>query len=205
MNCTAIAPLLDDYIDGALPPDAVRNVDQHLAGCERCRREVEAIRSLLADARSMPRAIQPGRDLWGGIEARLPGTTPAAALSAGPSRYRHLVQLAAALFLLIAGATLATMYQRGRPSSGFAMEQQRYTRATADLARTLADDPAHLSASTRAVVERNLAIVDQAIREAEEALTTDPGNAELEQMVLARYAQRLDLLKRATAAGKMES
>jgi len=205
MNCTDIAPLLDDYIDGALPPDAVRNVDQHLAGCERCRREVDAIRSLLADARSMPLAIQPGRDLWGGIEERLPGTTPAAALSARPSRYRHLVQLAAALFLLIAGATLATMYQRGRPSSGFAMEQQRYTQATADLARTLADDPAHLSASTRAVVERNLAIVDQAIREAEEALTTDPGNAELEQMVLARYAQRLDLLKRATAAGRVES
>lgn len=205
MNCTDIAPLLDEYIDGALAPDAVRNVDQHLAGCERCRREVAAIRSLLADARSMPRAIQPGRDLWAGIEGRLSPAARAVAPSARSSRYRPLVQLAAALFLLIAGATLATVYQRGRSPSGFVMEQQRYAQATADLARKLADDPAHLSASTRAVVERNLAIVDQAIREAEDALTTDPGNTELEQMVLARYAQRLDLLKRATVAGKVES
>ena len=85
------------------------------------------------------------------------------------------------------------------------MEQERYAHATADLARKLADDPAQLSASTRAVVERNLAIVDQAIREAEDALASDPGNAELEQMVLARYAQRLALLKHATEAGRQES
>jgi hypothetical protein len=55
------------------------------------------------------------------------------------------------------------------------------------------------------VVERNLAIVDQAIREAEAALASDPGNAALEQMVLARYVQRLDLLRRATEAGRQES
>ena len=205
MTCTEIAPRLDEYIDGALPVEAAHEVERHLAGCERCRREVAAIRSLLADARSMPRSIQPDRDLWRGIEGRL---TPARTVSSPairPYRPQPLVLLAAALFLLIAGATLATVYQRGRAPTGFALQQQRYTQATADLARKLADDPTHLSSATRAVVERNLAIVDQAIHEAEEALTTDPGNAELEQMVLARYAQRLDLLRRATAAGKQES
>ena len=89
--------------------------------------------------------------------------------------------------------------------TAFAREQARYARATAELARRLADDPAPLSATTRAVVERNLAIVDAAIREAEHALASDPGNTELEQMVLARYAQRLALLKHATDAGRRES
>ena len=115
--------------------------------------------------------------------------------------------LAAALFLLIAGASLATLYQRRSvPSaSAFAAEQERYARATAQLAGQLAADSSALAGQTRAVVARNLAIVDQAIQEAERALATDPGNTELEQMVLARYAQRLALLKHATEFGRRVS
>jgi hypothetical protein len=201
MTCTEIAALLDGYIDGTLPADPLAQVEQHLAECPDCRREVAAIRGLVGEARSLPRSILPERDLWTGIEARL---APVAPPVTRRRWYQPLVLLAAALFLLIAGATLATLYQR-QTTSQFALEQQRYAQATADLARKLADDPAHLSASTRAVVERNLVIVDQAIQEAEAALASDPGNAELEQMVLARYAQRLALLKHATEAGEQES
>lgn len=205
MTCTEIAALIDEYVDAALPADAARTVEAHLAACDRCRAEVAALRAVVADARALPRSVLPARDLWTGIAPRL-GTGPRpAALSTLVTRYRPLALLAAALFLLLAGATLATLYQRGRPAAGFALEQRRYAEATAQLARTLADDPIRVSPATRAVVERNLAIVDQAIREAEAALATDPGNVELEQMVLARYAQRLDLLKRATAAGRQES
>jgi anti-sigma-K factor RskA len=206
MTCTDITPLLDDYINGTLPAEAIPDVERHLDGCDRCRAEVTALRALVADARALPRVVLPERELWTGIEPRLaPAPLRAGAAEPRGQRYRPLVLLAAALFLLIAGATLATVYQRSRTTAGFAAEQQRYTEATADLARKLANDPGHLSSATRAVVERNLAIVDQAIREAETALATDPGNAALEQMVLARYAQRLALLKRATEAGGRES
>ena len=207
MTCTDIAPLLDEYVDGTLPPDATREVDAHLSGCERCRAEVAGLRALVAEARALPRSVLPERELWTGIERRL--VTMPVGSSAARSvlvRLRPLLLLAAAVFLLLAGATLATIYQRSRTGpAGFALEQRRYAEATADLARKLADNPTHLSAATRAVVERNLTIVDQAIREAEAALTTDPGNAALEQMVLARYVQRLDLLKRSTEAGRQES
>jgi hypothetical protein len=206
MICTDIRPLLDEYVDGTLPLAAALEVESHLAGCERCRAEATALRTLVADARALPRSVLPTRELWSGIEPRLAAAPrPEVTRPTAPSWYRPMILLAAALFLLLAGATLATIYQRGRALSGFALEQRRYTEATADLARRLADDPARLSSATRAVVERNLAIVDQAIREAEAALASDPANAALEQMVLARYAQRLDLLKRATAAGRQES
>jgi len=207
MTCAEFAPLLDEYIDGGLPPEVARTVEDHLSGCDRCRAEVAGLRSVVADARALPRSVLPGRELWTGIEPRL-AAEPTRSAVARPLliRVRPLLLFAAALFLLLAGATLATVYQRSRaPMTGFALEQRRYVQATADLARRLADDPGHLSPSTRAVVERNLAIVDQAIREAEAALATDPGNTELEQMVLARYAQRLDLLRRATEAGRQES
>ncbi len=203
MTCADHRPLLDDYVDGGLDPARSRELESHLARCGACREELAALRAIVTEARTLPRTIAPPRDLFGGIAARLPATRPRS-----PARLqRPLALLAAALFLLIAGATLATRYQRGReaPMTAFAREQARYARATAELARRLADDPAPLSATTRAVVERNLAIVDAAIREAEHALASDPGNTELEQMVLARYAQRLALLKHATDAGRRES
>jgi len=203
MTCIEIEPLLDDYLDGTLPAEIIQEVGRHLAACDRCRAEEAALRALVGGARALPRSVLPERDLWTGIEARL-APAPQRTRVLG-TRYRPVVLLAAALFLLLAGATLATLYQRSQTPFAFAAEQRRYAAATADLARKLADNPTRLSSTTRLVVERNLAIVDQAIREAETALTTDPDNAELEQMVLARYAQRLNLLKRATEAGKQES
>ncbi len=207
MTCADCSTLLDRYIDGALAPDVSARVEAHLAGCVACRAELAGIRSIVAEARVLPRTVHPGRDLWSGIEARLPANAPLRLATRRPLLQRPLVLLAAALFLLLAGATLATLYQRraGGTDSTFVLEQRRYAAATAELARTLAEDPAPLSASTRAVVERNLTIVDAAIQEAEQALATDPGNTELEQMVLARYAQRLALLKHATEAGRRES
>jgi hypothetical protein len=112
--------------------------------------------------------------------------------------------LAAGLALMLIGAALATIwFERDRGS--FAEARARYTTATAELAQRLADRPGALDPGTRAVVERSLRTVDQAIGEAEAALSTDPGNPELEQMLLARYAQRLDLLQRAAAAGARKS
>jgi anti-sigma factor RsiW len=204
MTCTDISPLLDDYVDGDLPPDAVARVTSHLAGCARCRAEMAGIQALLADARALPRTVEPPRELWAGIESRL-------SRRVGPAPHpvlpRTVLALAAGLALLVTGALLATWYQRraAPAASDFALVQRRYAQATAELARTLTSEPSRLPSDTRAVVARNLAIVDQAIKEAETALATDPGNAELEQMVIARYAQRLALLKRATEAGKQES
>lgn len=208
MTCDTMRPRLDEYLDGTLPPDVVRDVDAHLATCADCQREVEALRAILAEARALPRSVEPPAGLWRNIEARLPAM--ALPIATPPRRRlaeRPLVLLAAALFLLLAGATLATLYQRSAApgASAFAAEQARYARATAQLARQLVADSTAIGSETRAVVERNLAIVDQAIQEAERALVTDPGNTELEQMVLARYAQRLALLKHATEAGRRVS
>jgi hypothetical protein len=115
--------------------------------------------------------------------------------------------IAAAVALLIGGMVIGRLLLQPTPSatSTFALEQGRYSEATDALARQLASNPNALTDETRAVVERNLAIVDEAIHEAEKALSTDPGNTALEQMVLARYGQRLALLKRATDAGRQES
>lgn len=212
MTCDTIIPLLDDHLDGALSPEDSARVDAHLATCPACRSEIEALRSILADARGLPRSVMPARDLWSGIEGRLGGQagghlgvdSPPVRQSARPP-VRLAWQLAAAVALVLAGAALGNLIRHETPvSTAFVTEQQRYERETAELARQVTQNPDRLPPATRAVVERNLAIVDAAIHDAEAALVTDPGNTALEQMVLARYEQRLALLKRATAAGRRE-
>jgi len=205
MNCDEIQARLDAWVDDALPAGEAAAVAAHLGDCERCREEAEALRTLVAQARALPRSVLPERDLWGGIEARLAPAGGASRPSParerpGPSAWRPLLA-AAALGGLLLGAALASLWFRGAPEREFAREQARYAEASAALSRALAADATGLAPDTRAVVERTLSILDQAIAEAEAALAADPRNATLEQMLLARYQQRLDLLRRAAAVG----
>lgn len=210
------AARLDDYLDGTLDPATKAEVDAHLIACPVCRDELTVLQSILADARALPRSVMPARDLWDGIERRL-GTGRAIGRSGGhreqseaisrlTARYRIPLLAAAAIALVMSGVGLATLLRQPTSSlSTFELEQRRYAQVSAQMARQIADNPGLLLPSTRAVVERNLAIVDSAINEAQQALTTDPGNTALEQMVLARYEQRLALLRRATDAGRRAS
>lgn len=206
MNCDDTLTRLDAWVEGTLPAAEHARVETHLAGCGRCRAEAEALQRLVAQARALPREIRPERNLWAGIATRL---TPAESMSQqtrvpaprwGGGVSRSLLA-AAALGGLLLGAALASLWQRRAAPSAFVMEQARYARASADLARVLAGNAAVLAPETRAVVERSLDILDQAIAEAEAALAADPRNVALEQMLLARYEQRLNLLRRAAAVG----
>jgi anti-sigma factor RsiW len=206
-DCTEVRPWIDDYIDGSLPPLEMTRLEEHLVSCSTCRAEVEAIRDLLAETSRLPKSVLPGRDLWGGIEARL--GAPVNARASWP-RLRLRVsplamRIAAALGLVLLGAAIATAWQHRVAPTGYAAEQARYSAASAALAERLAREPTTLSPASRAVVERNLSILDAAIHEAETALAADPGNRALEEMLVARYEQRLALLRRAADTGRAES
>ena len=206
-DCTMNREALDAYLDGDLAPTDHARVTEHLAGCPSCQAELERVQALLAATRTLPRAILPERDLWNDIERRIAATPEARRLplSAPVGRPRWAPRLAAAIGFLLLGAALATLWQHRQAPSAFAATQARYAAATADLAERLARDTTTLNPGTRAVVERNLAIVDAAIREAESALGNDPGSAALQQMLVARYEQRIALLRHATRRGGTES
>ena len=63
--------LLDDFIDGELPEIEHRKIEQHIYECVRCDEEAEFLRTLSHDAASLPKSIQPDKDLWPGIEAEI--------------------------------------------------------------------------------------------------------------------------------------
>ena len=68
---THIDHLLLDYLDGALPPDERQAIDAHLLTCAACRAEKEALASVMIAVDTLPRSLDPPRDLWPEIEARL--------------------------------------------------------------------------------------------------------------------------------------
>ena len=205
IDCGTCSTRLDAYFDGELPAAEREEVDAHLASCPACRAEASAIRSILEEARALPRSVMPARELWTGVAARLPSVPVTAAAARSRGSRAGWGQIAAAIGLMLFGAGLGALWERQTAPAGFATEQARYTAASGALARQLAANPGVIAPATRAAVERNLAIIDRAIREAEAALAADPGNTPLEQMLVSRYEQRLALLRHALAAGRMES
>lgn len=73
----------------------------------------------------------------------------------------------------------------------------QYDAAVVDLERVLREQRDGLDPRTVVVLERNLRIIDDAIREAREALATDPANALLNAHLAGARQRKLDLLRRA--------
>ena len=79
------------------------------------------------------------------------------------------------------------------------MADAQYDAAVADLEQALKAGRGRLDASTIAIVEHNLQIIDQAINQAREALVGDPANSYLSSHLVEARRRKLDLLRRATA------
>jgi hypothetical protein len=75
----------------------------------------------------------------------------------------------------------------------------QYDAAVSDLETALKQGRGRLDASTIAIVEHNLQIIDQAIDQARDALAADPANTYLSGHLVEARRRKLDLLRRAAA------
>lgn len=73
----------------------------------------------------------------------------------------------------------------------------QYDAAVVDLERVLREQRERLDPRTVVVLERNLRVIDDAIRDAREALATDPANTLLNAHLAGARQRKLDLLRRA--------
>lgn len=74
----------------------------------------------------------------------------------------------------------------------------QFDQAIADLERVLTDRREELDPRTVVIIERNLAAIDQAIREARAALDADPANTFLNSHLADARRKKLELLRQAT-------
>jgi hypothetical protein len=155
---------------------------------------------------ALPRSIEPERDLWPAIEARL----EARDVRAG----RRWLWPAAAAVLLVVGSSLITatllrddepLVARRAPAAGqvgyataaFGPGQTldpAYESARQDLARTLSARIDRLPPDARRQVEKNLAEIRRAGAEINAALELSPGDPLLEELLLNAYQDELAVL-----------
>lgn len=193
ISCDAVRDVMDEYLAGVLDPERRRTIGDHLAGCDVCRTDFETAALIGARAAALPRTVEPPRDLWRGIAPRL-------------SRRRGRIQLpvwaaAAAALLLMTATAVATilLVRPGTNAGGFAGTEARYARAAIEVSDLYLRSRDSLGQETRAVLERNLAVIERALGEAREALAADPANRTLEALVVAAYKRKIAFLERAAA------
>jgi Putative zinc-finger len=75
----------------------------------------------------------------------------------------------------------------------------QYDAAVSDLERALKDGRGKLDPTTITILEHNLQTIDEAIRQAREALAADPANSYLNGHLVEARRRKLDLLRRAAA------
>ncbi len=224
-DCLNTLPLLDDLVDGALSATDQRRVEAHLSHCEDCADQLAALEALLLQVDALPRSRTPAADLWAGIEPRLTRRGPAGQkrhqrpANHRPARWPSWMRQAAAavVFMALGGGLSQVLWPGGRAESGtpgtftvadqgqpnveargvdFAVAEADFLRAKEALWSAVYTSRGTVSPATREVVERNLRVIARAIRELRAALATDPGNQQLEGMLLAQHRTEIDLLRR---------
>jgi anti-sigma factor RsiW len=216
---------LSEYQDGELAPSEREACEAHLAACADCRAALQEIQLVTTLARA-DEDVMPATDLWPGILARLQPNSHAAGTFRSAKRTRHisftLPELALAASLLIAVSAGVAYVAAGRalapplaaadapiqavaepmmpPSADLApanFADAQFERAVADLERILVEQRDELDPGTVMVIERNLAAIDAAIREARTALDADPANQYLNSHLADARRRKIDLLRHA--------
>lgn len=206
-GCPWPAESIDAYVDGTASDAERAATEMHLRACAVCRAETEAIGRLVERARRLPREQVARRDGWPALAGEMRRARwPHRLMSSGTVRLAAGFAIAAALG---SAATIAVLDDRETPVAPIAAQSERpvaaslariereYAAVTRDLAAELEARRGTMSPEAVAVVERSIAVIDQAIAEARAALARDPDNALVARMLAASYEQKLDLLRRA--------
>jgi len=197
---------LDDYVDDTLPATERAAVDAHLAACDECRELVAGLRSVVA-AVSTLKTVEPPRAAWARVERAI------RAENTGTRASRWWPWLAAAAVLLLAtfaGLKLAGVWQRPPAADLTAsapapdaqaieaellQAEQHYQKAITGLERIASTEKGSLDPQTASTLEKNLAVVDQAISESRAALKAQPGNEPAQQSLLENFKTKVALLQ----------
>jgi hypothetical protein len=215
MTCQELDDLLDGWVDLSLPEEQRLKVDSHLAECATCREEERQLRRLLTHASALPRSVSPPRDLWPEVSRRI---ERGRAWSWPRESWQPALAVAAAVVVAVVAVVLsqqppppvhtvviptpaAGSRYSIRPASLqmdpglIAMEQDYQTAANALLA-VLQERKPDLKPETLASVERNLAVIDEALAEVHRALEEDPARPELGRMLVSTHRKRVDVLRK---------
>jgi anti-sigma factor RsiW len=196
---------LIEYADGALSGRAHADVDAHIASCRECSAVVDDLRRVRSAVRQLP-SLEPPHDAWPRIERAL----RASGTSRRPARWPWLAAAAAVILVVLGGMKLADRWRHPAPtdiaSSGeiptaqsveaeLRQAEQHYQKAIAGLEQIANAEKGSLDPQVAATLEKNLAVVDQAISESRAALKTQPASEPAQASLLDSFKAKIALLQ----------
>lgn len=209
-DCLITRERLGEHVRDELDADEQKAVEAHLVACRPCRRELEAARALLTATRRLPEEVEPRRDLWPEIEARL-----AASETASPQRRPWLpVAVAAVVALLVllpvtldrltpveegpdraAGPATPTSDDAFTGATG-AYLADGFLHARSDLTVAVETRRSALGRAEAAELVDSVRLLDQAVGEIHAALVRSPDDPRLHHLLATHYRQQTRIAKK---------
>jgi hypothetical protein len=209
MNCDIYDDLLEDYVDGVGATDhggRFAAFEQHLAGCVRCQALVADLTSIRLTASTLDEHIPPPR-LWARIASSIDEQQrrPWWQRQLGAFSAWMPAAVATSITVLLA-AGVWTVWQQRRVEAPQQVAapvsetesvpaEQHYEQAIAGLQQLADAQNASLDPQTRAVLTKNLAVIDRAINESRAALVQEPASTLAQESLLDALETKVSLLQ----------
>ena len=202
---------LSEYIDRTLGRDEHAQVARHLETCEACRQLVDDFREIARAAAALDPIVPPER-VWGRIEKEI-SAERARGTNAGRPGARAIspswTWLAAAAVLVLAVFIGVRFAPFTAPDEGIAADasaaeaieaelrlaEEHYQKAISGLERIASDENAPFDASTSATLQKNLAVINQAIDESRAAVRSEPASQQAQHSLIENFKTKLALLQ----------
>jgi len=204
---------INDYVDGTSDPFERNAVEAHVTSCAVCRRLVDDLREIKRATGTLELREPPAR-AWGRIERaiKLERSEPKSGFFASVKTPYWLA--AAAVLLLATVIGLRVMPGRGpnggddsgetSPSARQAAEaieselrlaESHYENAIKGLEAAAQSDQDALDPRTAATLQKNLAVIDQAISESRAAMRAQPASEPAKQSLIENFKTKITLLQ----------
>lgn len=204
---------LNDYVDESLGP-ARGEIEQHLAGCAECRAIVEDLREIRRAAASLELREPPVR-AWSRVERAIQLEQEhrgASRLKPTRATWTWLAAAAAILVAVAAGLRYrpapaptvpgaATASAPAADASAQSVEaelraaEEHYDKAIKGLEQITNAEKGALDTQTAATLQKNLAVIDQAISESRAAVKAQPASQPAQDSLIESFKAKLALLQ----------
>jgi anti-sigma factor ChrR (cupin superfamily) len=206
--------VINDYVDEELDPRERAGVEQHLQSCARCRSLVDDLREIQSVAKSLDLREPPVRS-WTRLERAIRlEKTPAQQRRTAP--YLWLGAAAAIVLATVVGMRIAPRgadtrvpatptapadsAQAVEPSAQLVESELReaedhYEKAIKGLEQIANAEQNVFDPHTAATLQKNLAVIDQAISESRAALRSQPTSEPAQQSLLENFQAKVALLQ----------
>jgi hypothetical protein len=224
-GCDAYAPLMDDFVDGALDVAVRGRFELHLSACPLCQRVAADLAQIRQVAGALP-PRSPRADAWQRIAHELSREPRFAQPTPAPLRTSWRVWLAAAAVIVLATASTVWFVRQSAvptaPQQAAAPAQPtpsaapvhpapdnlvrnideelraaelHYEKAITGLEQIAKAEQSALDPELAATLQKNLGVIDQAIKESRTAIKSQPASALAQDSLFEALRRKVALLE----------